>query len=474
MLYGSMSPTTPMTVYQYRVKISSTVRLRAQNRLAPHMQWIFVAASKNYGEEAEESKNSGLGQLLARTVRSKVDFSDKISELRERIQSDYQTMLDAEQSVLEELSKSLQENLQAWSHPDTTAQILWRQDPDRSVRVEEPWAHIRLGERGFESELSRFGHGLQRSYLLTLLHELSRIEAESAPTLIMGIEEPELYQHPPQARHLAEVLHTLSQSGAQIMCCSHSPLFVPGDDFESIRIVRETGSPSRSVVTQVQYSKIADSLDAVGKKLHTEAGMLAKLYPTLNPVVSEMFFCGLLILVEGPEDVAYLSTYIELCGRMADFRKQGGHIVPVGGKNELAKAIAIANELGILTYVVCDGDTNETNPGQIKANKVENLAIQKLTDVSDPKEWPTETVSDARVTVWCTSLTDVINQELGETWEECRTKAREYYGNASNLAKNPLAIARALELAWEKGCKSQELLEVVERILTLTGDPATN
>ena len=51
------------------------------NRLARYVQWVFIPASKDATEESEESKNSALGQLLARTVRSKVNFSDKVDGL---------------------------------------------------------------------------------------------------------------------------------------------------------------------------------------------------------------------------------------------------------------------------------------------------------------------------------------------------------------------------------------------------------
>ncbi|WP_221180017.1 ATP-dependent nuclease [Salinisphaera orenii] len=34
---------------------------KGANRLAPHLQWVFVSASKDFSEEAEESKNSALG-----------------------------------------------------------------------------------------------------------------------------------------------------------------------------------------------------------------------------------------------------------------------------------------------------------------------------------------------------------------------------------------------------------------------------
>lgn len=146
---------------------------KGANRLAPHIQWVFVPGSKDVAEEADESKNSALGQLLARSVRSKVDFTEKLTDLKQQLQSEYQTMLEAEQTALDEIAVSLEGRLKEWSHPQASAKVRWTQDADKSVRIEEPWATIHLGEHGFVGELTRFGHGLQRSYLLALLQELS-------------------------------------------------------------------------------------------------------------------------------------------------------------------------------------------------------------------------------------------------------------------------------------------------------------
>ena len=172
---------------------------RGANRLAPYIQWVFIAASKDVTEEGEETRNSALGQLLLRTVRAKVNFTERISKLREEANKQYAKLLGEEQKVLDELSSSLKERLSEWAHPSVDAHVKWKQDPDKSVKIEEPIASIEIGERGFEGELSRFGHGLQRSYMLALLQELNDFDDVTAPTLILGIEEPELYQHPPQA-----------------------------------------------------------------------------------------------------------------------------------------------------------------------------------------------------------------------------------------------------------------------------------
>ena len=315
---------------------------RGSSKLSPYLQWIFVPALKNVAEEADERKSSALGLLLGRTIRTKVDFTQRVTELRTALTNEYRDMIEAQQSVLEELSVSLQIKLQDWAHPGASAKVMWKVDPERSISVEEPLAFMQVGERGYEGELFRFGHGMQRSCMLTLLHELATTAGATVPSLVMGIEEPELFQHPPQSRYLSEVLQSLAKSGSQILTCSHSPLFIPGDDVEAVRVVREVQSPSNSTVSRLTYAELAKQLEECGDRLYRPTGLLAKLMTTLSPTINEMFFCRTLVLVESMEDVAYLSTYLELEAQMTDFRRCGCHIVPVGKKSEMLRPVLIA------------------------------------------------------------------------------------------------------------------------------------
>ncbi|SIN89489.1 ATP-dependent endonuclease [Salinivibrio sp. ES.052] len=438
---------------------------KGANRLAPHLQWVFVSASKDFSEEAEENKNSALGQLLSRAIRSKVNFTEKVTTLRNDLKKNYQSMLEAEQGVLSSISDSLETKLKLWANPSATAKVLWKSDAEKAIKIEEPFAHIQIGEKGFESELARFGHGMQRSYLLTLLQELADIDDENAPTLIMAIEEPELYQHPPQARYLSEVLQELANDNSQIIVCSHSPYFIPSDDFHAVRMVREVGSPVSSSVTSLKYDDLVKELTDAGEKAVKESGMIAKLYPTLRPEISEMFFSKKLILVEGIEDVAYLTSYIQLMGKLSEFRRSGYHIIPVGGKNELIKPLAIAKLLAIEVFVVCDADTDKTRAYEISKHKKDNAAILHLLGHDKAENWPSNDVRKSNLRMWETNITNTIGPEFGEDWRQHEDQAAAFYGNAGGLKKNPLAVSRALENAWKAGLKSDTLQNLVNDIL---------
>jgi putative ATP-dependent endonuclease of OLD family len=118
---------------------------------------------------------------------------------------EYDALLEKEQATLGELSKSLADRLAIFAHPDASVAVEWLQGSEKSVSIGDPRATIRAQEGAFKGSMTRFGHGLQRSFLLTILQELASVELGSdveRPTLILGCEEPELYQHPPQARYL--------------------------------------------------------------------------------------------------------------------------------------------------------------------------------------------------------------------------------------------------------------------------------
>lgn len=444
---------------------------KGANRLAKHIQWVYVPAVKDATSEQVEARNSALGKLLARTVRSKTNFDERVKTLRADMQNQYQELLNENQNALDDISTALQTRLSEWAHPDARLRLQWKQDPDKSVRVEEPWAHILAGEGEFEGELGRFGHGLQRSYLLALLQELATTEAEGAPTLILACEEPELYQHPPQARHLASVLHELSHGNSQVLVCTHNPLFVSGEGFEDVRMIRkEAGSPC-STVAYMTFDEISAAVaKATGIPPTKPAGALAKVHQALQPSLNEMFFTRRLVLVEGLEDVAYLLAYLNLLDRSDDYRRIGCHIVPTNGKSELLQPVVIAKHMRIPTYLVFDSDADkpDRNGSKTKHEK-DNTALLALAGNPGGNPMPAKTVWGAGFTMWHSDIGATVESEIGTTdWATYRAQADTLYGHAGGLQKNSLHIGASLAFAWDAGKRSTSL----ERLCTNILDPA--
>lgn len=241
----------------------------------------------------------------------------------------------------------------------------WTPRTDVSVRTD-----VLLN--GVANDVSRQGHGVQRAVMMTMLQSMApdrasvtsshvpedeesaedskarlEIELRNLPSLVIAIEEPEIYQHPIRARNFARVLTDLAKDPhVQVVVATHSPYFVRPDQFASLRRFSMAGAQ-----TGVSHASIA-TVKALADKQESEVlKVVQKILPTS---FSEGFFSDRVVLVEGDTDKAVLEMVAAKCGR--DLDANGVSIVDVGGKTSLRTPFAILAGLGISTYVIVDGD----------------------------------------------------------------------------------------------------------------------
>lgn len=446
---------------------------KGANRLAKHIQWVYVPAVKDAISEEVGSKDSALGKLVERVVSSKGNLKEEIHSLRQKAQQDYDKLLAQNQPVLAEVSKQLETLVARYAHPDAKCKIEWFQDPDKSVRVEDPLASLLAGEGQFQGGLARFGHGLQRSLLLGLLQLVAGVADESGPKLLLGCEEPELFQHPPQARHLAEVFQKLSGTNAQVVVSTHSPYFVVSNGFEGVRLVRKERGSSFSEVTHTTFAQAGELIaKATGKPAPKKPeGTKARLHMELQPNLNETFFSPIVVLVEGLEDVAYITSHLMLSGKWDDFRRLGCHLVPANGKSHMAYPMAVMNLLKIPCFAVWDADS-DAKEGHRGRHIHDNRANLVLCGAADLEPFPVTHVFASNHTVWTVNMGQAVEEDLrGEEWEKCKTEARTQLGDPGALEKNSLFIADSLERAREKGLASRSLESLCSSILAFAAAP---
>ena len=444
---------------------------RGSNRLAQFIQWVYLPAVKDATKEKEEGKNTALGKILARTVRAKVNFESEISKIRDEASEKYRQLIGTQQSVLDEISATLTTRLKEWAHPNANARIAWKEDAKKPVQIEDPIARLFAGEGEFEGDIARFGHGLQRSYLLALLQELANADDENAPKLILGCEEPELYQHPPQARHLSHVLRTLSERNSQVVVSTHSPYFVAGDHFESVRLIRQDSLEKCSTVSSVSSKRVSERIAEVTGEAETPIdAQIALLHQILQPNISEIFFAPKIILVEGLEDVAHITSWLVLNDRWDKYRHSRCHIVPSNGKSHLITPLLIAQELGILTFVIFDADSNITKQDQKSQHEKDNKTLLKLLNGDDNEPFPSTTVWGSKYTMWDTNLGRVLKLEVEEIkqgiWDQTYSTATKGLGGpAGSYGKNTMHIGNHLTLLKKNGIDIPSLTRLCDLIV---------
>ena len=436
-------------------------------KLASFIQWIYVPAVKDAGEEAQESKNTALEKLVARAVDARTSIDTDLKSLKAETQRSYQELLERCQVSLTEISQALQARLGIWAHPNVRLEMEWRSDPARSVVLQSPVAGIKTGDGAFLGSLARMGHGLQRSYLLALLLELASSDRLDAPTLILGCEEPELYQHPPQARHLAEVFSELSIRNNQVIVTTHSPLFVSGNGFENVRLVRPVGSPVSSAVKSLTFESLCDRIrGARGEdRQRPIEGLVAKIHQALQPGIAEMFFARVPVLVEGLEDVSYITTVLHQCEAWTKFRRLGCHIIPVNGKDKLIQPLAMAAELELPVFIVFDSDGDATNDEHRRKHERDNCALMKLLGLpEDP--FPAANILGQNHAIWATNLTRTVKADFGDAdYSRIVEATRLNYAQEKGLEKNDLFIAEWVSAAYKERLGSRTLENLCEAIL---------
>jgi predicted ATP-dependent endonuclease of OLD family len=301
------------------------------------------------------------------------------------------------------------------------------------------------------------------------LQEISPTTTESEPTLLLAVEEPELYQHPPQCRHMSKVLEALASGNSQVVITTHSPLFVPGHRFANVRLVLKNAAKSEANVSFVPVDLLAARLAGARGEQQPDApaGILAKIHQALQPALNEIFFTPYLVLVEGREDAAYILTYMNLMGKADDLRRVGCHIVPADRKSSLMVPLAIVTELGIPTFLVFDADTHAPDKnGAREMHRKDNLALLRLAKVADPIPLPAETMRTDRVVMWATECRLEIEKDFpAEDWRQLSEETEARFGHVGGLTKNPLFIAERLEAAWTRGLRSGQLEDLCNRIL---------
>ena len=432
-------------------------------------QYIYVPAVRDAQQETG-GRGASFSELLELVVMRRVNALPQVVGLREQLRKIVTDIFEPEQvrGHLSILESGINAVLKPFV-PSASLSLNWGGEP--TVSFETPKVVPALIEDAFSGDISRKGHGLQRALVFALLAHLARIRtaraegpdaagpadgnvgaaaAEKAPArrgpdYILGIEEPELYQHPNRCRHFASVLRELSSGPAedgsmtQILFTAHSPYFVSLEHFDEVRLVRKdgrgpTGLPSTSLSSHsVEGLRSAWALACGLKSEEISAGsLLARLRRTMTDLVNEGFFADVVVLVEGVGDVGVLSAVA--AHRNADWVARGVTVLAVDGKANLGAPILVFRALGIPTFFVFDADRQlqgKGKPENQRQAKAANGTLLRLggADVDESFDgFPEETVAD-RFACFAYSLEDACRDAVGkELYDEIAGRVADELG----------------------------------------------
>ena len=466
----------------------------ARGSLGKYISFVFIPAVRDASVDSTEGRGSVISQLIELLVKSVVQQREDIRKWQAEASEKYKELVSPENlGELGELAGELSDTLGIF-YSDTSVDLTWR--PPEDLQVALPLADVSLMEQGYTGPVENKGHGLQRAFIFTLLQHLAKAlsvtqdkteddgdepaaepaEEPISHSVILAIEEPELYQHPIKQRHIATVLERISgghipgvMSHTQVILCSHSPHFISTERFDDIRLARreplQEGQPPQCIVRQVSYEAVIEALDAAYQNKiagHDPEGLKARLH-ILDETVNEGFFCNTAVLVEGVGDRAALMAVATASA--VDLESKGVAILPGGGKGNLDRPLAIFSLLKIPTYVVFDSD-GDKNVGDQKPHQ--NLAIQRLCGELEPVAVRSH-IGD-RFASFDTNLNVVLRAELGEHYEDQVELAGFKYGmKAKDVVKNPVGCSEVITGCLGLGGSCETVAAIIGKIEVLSG-----
>lgn len=214
---------------------------------------------------------------------------------------------------------------------------------------------------GKDTDVLSKGHGMQRCVVFALLQALvmnqrdqlvPRSDGQQVDdqyrTILVGIEEPELYIHPQIQRSIFSVLKEFAQLD-QVVYVTHEPAFIDIASYHEIAVVRKVSVAEGSRVTQCERGVLGDPEERKGFQFLNSFGLQQ----------NELFFARSVVLVEGDQDMIGVVATGRHLGLFKEFPEEIGYsIVTVGNKEDMPKFMKVLNAFRI-PYVVLhelDGD----------------------------------------------------------------------------------------------------------------------
>lgn len=343
-------------------------------------------------QAAAGGAGAALGELLDITIQRNLGEREEYKALPGKIRAACKEAMDSGQSEALQLGDALSRTLRSLA-PETQVEIIGN-PPEPSIG--RPRFDAYLVENRYSSPAASAGHGLQRALVITALHHLSgaRADGESyanmayryppnsrearaamsrdpggdardAPTVVLAIEEPELYQHPTRIRHLAGLLRSMPDKGlagvpgpVQVVYTTHSPHFVFADRIGQIRLVSMKQGrlidPGTVAVASATPSDILGDMRRCGAVRESDGAVDYYLLEAMGPAASEGFFARAVVLVEGPSDRIVLEAVAGAMGISLD--SLGVSVVPCEAKSAMPLPISVFRRFGVPVYAVWDAD----------------------------------------------------------------------------------------------------------------------
>lgn len=369
----------PSYLTQATVSDSNFFGFNGSHALSEIFDYVFVSADLRASDEAIDRSDTIIGRIVRLAVDT-TGYEKAVAELYDDfVRSQNRIGSETLGEQLSSLSIGFSEEVARFV---VGRSVELRPEPSQ-VKLSPPKVQVDVVDASLRTGVAGQGHGFQRTLLVAALRVLaSRGAGETnGPNVMLAIEEPELYQHPTQARALAGTLRGLASDASvplQICYATHSPYFIDAPSFSQVRRVTRSSETGLVSIRQATIEEVVLRLqgfeDAKAIRRRFE-GICLQYLP-------EALFADAVLLVEGTGDAAILRGATEGPGALA---VQGIAVASVGSKSNMLIPHAILTQLGIPAACVVDNDHGVRNRmrgrDQLDIDNAEMQTISKNRDL---------------------------------------------------------------------------------------------
>ena len=443
----------------------------SEAKMSGLFDYVFVAADMRASEESQDSRGTVIGRILEAAIdRSAADnaISDLVAAFTQEQDRIYASHIAGQ---LDQLAEELSGELDTL----TSGRSVRLRPTNGEIKPLPVKVGISITNAGVETAVSHQGHGFQRALLVSALKLLAqhRRKGNLDPGVIcLAIEEPELFQHPTQARAFAAVLRELASgkdARSQIVYATHSPYFIEPRYFDQVRRVSRTVVDSGIPTVTISSASLASTVEIL-RGFVNERAIMSRWDQACLKSLPEALFAEAVILVEGDDDMAILEgASIASGGNLA---AKGIAVASGHGKGTMLVPHAILDQLGIHTLLIFDNDRgcrermtrNGVKELDIEASELstidQNRKILRYFGLPE-QDWP-EGVLCPRVV----AVPDMIESMLSIDWPEWESQRKQIIKEGRGTGgKNAATYGLA---ASECDCPPQgDLASIVSAVLAL-------
>lgn len=445
-----------------------------KNKLKANLpKYFYIPAIKNVAEDLKATKNSALGELinwLSASVSNdiKEEFRNQSATLVETLFNKIDLDSDGK-SRLGLINKTLNDNI--GFDIGCSLEIKFGKPEIQDIVFPQPMVYA---NDGYNSELTNKGNGIQRLALFSLLRTYNTFDFGKKSTernIIIGIEEPEIYLHPPLKRATYNLLRSISSDKDQVIYTTHDSLFISVEYFDEIRLFRK--SEDKAPVTKVYELPITQIIDYYNrefKKEVSEKSIRDRFYHIIDETKNEGFFAKKIVLIEGDTEKYALPIYFK--GLDFDIDSNRIALISAGSVDLISYLLLIFNEFSIPCYVIFDadkpreeidslvGDKKENAKNKSKRNK-EIIKLLGLTPPNDLFYFPSSAI-DKNYAVWEYDFEEEFHKTI-TNYEVLKSKAKSMYGNDSKPLTARFIAEQIMESKKDIDPKIREMIECIKK-----------